>query len=75
MFDDLRDDASTQVDKSGLNLRPTSSSVSGPLLPRPSRFLGMTSFQRFIIAVLLMASVCVLGLVILFVSGKIGMAL
>ncbi len=75
MFDNLRDEANASEDKSGAKLRPASSTISGPLSRRPSRLLGMTSIQRFVIVVLLMAAVCVLGLMCLFVTGKIGIGL
>jgi hypothetical protein len=75
MFDNLRDEANAYEDKSGADLRPSSSTISGPISRRPSRFLGMSSIQRFVIAVLLMASVCVLGLMVLLVTGKIGIGL
>ncbi len=75
MFDDLRNEATAPEDKSVTNLRPDSSSISGPISRRPNRFLGMTSMQRFVVAVLLMASVCILGMAVLFVTGKIGIGL
>jgi len=75
MFDNLRDETNAYEDNSGAKLQPASNTISGPLSRKPSRFLGMTSIQRFVIAVLLMASVCVLGLMVLFVTGKIGIGL
>ena len=75
MFDDLRDDVNPPEDLLGTSLRSGPSTISGPIARRPSRFLGMSSIQRFVVAVLLLASVCVLGAVILFVSGKIGLGL
>lgn len=60
MFDELRDEAIVPEGKAGSSLRPVSSTLSGPISPRPGRFLGMTAIQRFVVAVLLLASVCVL---------------
>lgn len=73
MFDNLREDAHGFQDEQGTKYQTASSTVSGPISQRSSRFLGMTSIQRFVIAVLLMAAVCVLGLMCLFVTGKIAL--
>jgi hypothetical protein len=37
------------------------------------RFLGMTAFQRFVLALLLFIAVCVLGSMLLVLTGKIGL--
>jgi hypothetical protein len=71
MFDNLRDENSSFKDQEESPFQPASSTTSGPL-SRRSRFLGMTSIQRFVIAVLLMSTVCVFGVMCLFVTGKIG---
>jgi hypothetical protein len=74
MFDNLRDETSSFSDEPASTLRPTSSTVSGPITSsrKSRRFLGMTSMQRFVIAMLFMSTVCVLGLMFLFINGKIG---
>ena len=72
MFDNLRDEAHS-FDEEQTKFQPASTATSGPIARRPSRFLGMTSIQRFVIAFLLMMAVCVLGMMCLFVSGKIGL--
>ena len=41
---------------------------------KPGKFLGMTSFQRFIIALMLMITACILGTMCLLLAGKIGLA-
>jgi hypothetical protein len=38
---------------------------------RPQHFLGMTSFQRFVIAVMILLMVCVLGSFLLLVAEKL----
>ncbi len=38
-----------------------------------SRFLGMTAFQRFALALMLLITVCVLGAMLLLVTGRIGL--
>jgi hypothetical protein len=70
MFDNLRDETSSFKDET--KFQAASSTTSGSLR-RPSRFLGMTSIQRFVIAVLLMSTVCVFGVMCLFITGKIGL--
>lgn len=73
MFDNLREDMDAKRDQEGAIFQPASNTLSGSIAPRPSRFLGMTPLQRFVIAVMLMAAVIVLGLMCLLVSGKIAL--
>jgi hypothetical protein len=73
MFDNLRDDANSFRGQEQALYQPASDTVSSPLASRPSRFLGMTSIQRFVISIMLMAAVCVLGLMCLLVTGKIAL--
>jgi len=73
MFDNLRDDAASSPlyeDEAKFQ------SAAGTISPEPARrssgrFLGMTSLQRFVIALMLMIAVCVIGTMALFVLGKI----
>ncbi len=37
------------------------------------RFLGMTPFQRFALALMLFITVCMLGAMLLLVTGKLGL--
>jgi len=71
MFDNLRDEANS-FDNQEAKFQPASGTISGPIARRSGRFLGMTSIQRFVIVVLLMAAVCVLGTMCLLITGKIG---
>jgi hypothetical protein len=73
MFDNLRDDAQGFRDEAEAKFQPASGTLSGPISARPRRFLGLTALQRFIIAVLLMTSVCVLGAALMFVTGKMAL--
>jgi len=74
MFDNLRDDAAaTPFYEEETKFQPaggTSSSSSGS---RSRRILGMTAAQRFVIAVMLMITVCVLGAMLLLVTGKVAL--
>ncbi len=70
MFDNLREEAASKpfFDEEEARFQPaagTGSSGGG------SRFLGMTPPQRFVIALMMMFSVCVIGALCLLVTEKI----
>ena len=72
MFDNLRDDAAASYDET-----PATRAIEGPAptfnaKPRSRRILGMTAQQRFILAFMFMIAVCVIGVMALFITGKIG---
>jgi hypothetical protein len=68
MFDNLREDAATFHDEEAkANFQPAAGTGR-----RSSRFLGMTSIQRFVISALLFFAVCVIGALCLLVMGRIG---
>jgi hypothetical protein len=59
--------------KHRLNYQPAATGqFSAPRKSGSSRFLGMTSLQRFVLAVMLMIAVCVIGALCLLVTGRIG---
>ncbi len=69
MLDDLRDEFSTSFEE-----QPTVPPFQPAVRRRPTRqFLGMTAFQRFVLAFLLMLVTCLLGTMILVVTGKFGL--
>ena len=72
MFDDLRNDASKQYEEeTQAEYQPAS--ISSSASPRRStKFLGMTSMQRFVIVFLLLIATCVIGFMCLYVTGRIG---
>ncbi|RJP49221.1 MAG: hypothetical protein C4586_07695 [Anaerolineaceae bacterium] len=72
MFDNLRDDAASApfYEEDIQNFKSEAEVPEAG--PSPSRFLGMTPFQRFVIAFLLLLAVCVIGALLLLVTGKIG---
>ncbi|MBI3172943.1 MAG: hypothetical protein HYZ25_04440 [Chloroflexi bacterium] len=79
MFDNLRDDSESKPffqDESGES--PSSLRASLPEPRRASssssggRILGMTAIQRFVLSVMLLVMVCVLGMMFLLITGKIG---
>lgn len=71
MFDNLRDDAASAPFYEE-DIQNFKSEAEMPAAGRSSRFLGMTPFQRFVIAFLLLLAVCVIGALLLLVTGKIG---
>lgn len=73
MFDNLREEVSAKpfADEEEAKFQPaagTDYSSSG----RSGRFLGMTPIQRFVLTVMLFIAVCVIGVLFLLVTGKIG---
>ncbi len=59
-----------------LNLFPEEEvqAVTAPPRRKPDgKLLGMTSMQRFIIAMMLMIAVCTLGTMCLLLTGKVGL--
>ena len=71
MFDDLRNDAAKQYeDDVQAEYQPAAVSTASPR--RPTKFLGMTSMQRFVLVFLLMIATCVIGFLCLFAFGRIG---
>lgn len=75
MFDNLRDEAASTsfYEEDEAKFQPASGTgAEMPLAGRSSRFLGMTSIQRFVIAVMLLLAVCIIGALCLLVTNKIG---
>jgi hypothetical protein len=72
MFDNLREEASQPFyeEEEEAQFQPAAGTET-PVRSSSSRFLGMTSIQRFVIAVLMMFAVCVIGALCLLVTEKI----
>jgi hypothetical protein len=83
MLDNLRNQASFQEEEEPLDSnapkppkppKPPKRPKS-PKSPRPRRsfdqMTGMTAQQRFALAVMLLVTVCLLGVMLLFISGKV----
>lgn len=64
MLDDLRNDASSYYDEDEFQelAKPQES---------PKKFLGMTPFQRFVIALLLLFATCILSAFCLLVTERV----
>jgi hypothetical protein len=71
MFDNLREDAASKSFEEEAKFQPAVSTSTYDEPSTPSRFLGMTSAQRFVIAIILMSAVCIIGAMLLLVMGKI----
>lgn len=75
MFDNLRDSAESspfyEEDQNDLYKEP----VAKVAVRRRNngRLLGMTAQQRFLIAVMLMFTVCIIGTLAMFVLGKMSL--
>ena len=72
MLDNLREDANSSFPEDHAKFQQAAGTVD-PTEHKAGHFLGMTSMQRFIIAVMLMVAVCTLGMMCLLVTGKFGL--
>ena len=73
MFDNLRDDTSASPFYEEEAKFQPAASTSSYSSPRSKRFLGMTAAQRFVIVFMVMIMVCVLGAMLLLVTGKVAL--
>ncbi|MEK6751043.1 MAG: hypothetical protein AABZ00_02160 [Chloroflexota bacterium] len=71
MFDNLREEVSAKpfIDEEAKFQPAAGTEYSSG---RPTRILGMSPIQRFVIVVMLFMAVCVIGALTLLVTGKIG---
>lgn len=78
MFDDLRN--SGQPIFEGEQVKNTEPVLSMPNRPtakkkKSKKILGMTAIQRFVLSILLFLFVCVVGVAVLLLTGKIALPL
>lgn len=78
MFDDLRN--SDQPIFEGEQFKKTEPVLSMPNRPaakkkKSKKILGMTAIQRFVLSILLFLFVCVVGVAVLLLTGKIALPL
>ena len=75
MFDNLRNDVNSDPlygdDKA--QAKSAAGIVAPDAQPKPTKFLGMTAQQRFVIAFMMMIAVCVLGIMLLLITGRFGL--
>ena len=79
MFDNLRDlsdeplyeDAQNDLYKEpGLTAQSSTAAAPARRRKKKGQFLGMTAQQRFLIALMFMFAVCLMGILAMFVMGK-----
>ncbi|MBI2757934.1 MAG: hypothetical protein HYX49_04570 [Chloroflexi bacterium] len=72
MFDNLREQANSSpfYEDEAQFQEAAGTSAAAPRHSSGGRILGMTPAQRFVIAVMLMFTVCILGLLAMVVLGK-----
>jgi hypothetical protein len=73
MFDNLRNDANSSPFYEDDISKSTTGTATPTARPKSTKFLGMTAQQRFIIAFMMMIAVCVLGVMLLFITGRFGL--
>lgn len=77
MFDNLRDSSSPfyEEEPNDLYQEPEAkpAAAARPKRRKSARFLGLTAQQRFILASMLMLTVCVMGTLAMFVLGKMSL--
>ncbi|MGZ6316828.1 MAG: hypothetical protein ACXWNQ_06165 [Anaerolineales bacterium] len=76
MFDNLRDQANSTPfyeDETQFRESEGMSAPPPPAKPTNLRFMGMTPPQRFIVAVMFLISICVLGTMLLLLTGRISL--
>jgi len=78
MFDNLRESAESpfyEEESNDLYKEPAPGSLTSAVPVRQSnrRFLGMTAQQRFIVSLMLMFTVCILGTLALFITGRMSL--
>lgn len=74
MFDNLRDSAESsfyEEDQNDLYKEPVAKVTARSR--NNARFLGMTAQQRFLIALMLMFTVCIIGTLAMIVMGKMSL--
>ncbi len=72
MFDNLREQANSSpfYEEEAQFQQAAGTPAPPPVRRSPGRLLGMTAIQRFVLVVMLMMIVCILGSMMLLVTGK-----
>ena len=69
MFDNLRDSSFYEEEQNNV-YKEQQARPAAPRRRRKARFLGLTAQQRFFLSVMLLFMVCVMGVLVMFVLGK-----
>ena len=73
MFDNLRNDANSGPFYEDDKAKLAAETAAPTTRPKSTKFLGMTAQQRFIIAFMMMIAACVLGVMLLLITGRFGL--
>jgi hypothetical protein len=71
MFDNLREDAAASSLYEEEAKFQSAAGTESTGRAKPSRFLGMTAMQRFVITFMLMLAVCIIGAMALLILEKV----
>ena len=72
MFDNLREDATSNLYEEEATFQSAAGAESAFGAPSSRRILGMTAVQRFVIVFMLFLAVCIIGTMALLIMDKIG---
>ncbi len=72
MFDNLRDSSFYEGEQAEVE-QPQQAVRAAPRRRRKTRFLGLTAQQRFFLSLMLMFMVLVMGMLAMFVLGKMAL--
>ena len=75
MFDNLRDSSFYEEEQDNLSKKPD---IQAPTVAvrrrnRSTRFIGMTPQQRFLLSFMFLIMVCVMGVLVMFVLGRMSL--
>ncbi len=73
MFDSLRDPPKPETSLDADTDFAAEPGFDAPTASPTKPFLGLTPVQRLILAIMLLASVCILGTLCLLITGRIGL--
>lgn len=74
MFDNLRDSSFYEEEQSDdLYKEPEPQPALAGRRRRKARFLGMTAQQRFLLSLMFLFTVCVMGVLAMFVMGRMSL--
>jgi hypothetical protein len=75
MFDNLRDSSFYEEEQDNISKKPEiqASTVAVRRRNRSARFLGMTPQQRFLLSFMFLIMVCVMGVLVMFVLGRMSL--
>jgi len=73
MFDNLRESSFYEEEPNDLYTESIAKPAAAPRRGSNARFLGMTPQQRFFVSLMLLFTVCLIGTLALFVTGRMSL--